>query len=381
MRLMKFCIREKETIIDMEDYEFRKKYIFDIFLLDFLQINFEDYIIKSTDKAEILNTIYSFCKACIDISDICLFLLWNKMEKSYEDSEDCPFFPELLDNLDGFDWYFTFKKDIKTLTAKELEKFSKIFNKLIEECKEIKSIFNPYCEFCLTSDNKEHNFSGLSPSQRWFIYTRYNYSENPLEYIIHSDGGIYEETVIVKRGQLFFSDSLLHEESNGIDNDSEDFFDDPLFIDEFIDKHRSAKTESIKIYNCESIFHLCYAEFWEMIVNKIQIKKCSYCGKYFIPFSGNSEYCTRLIEDKGKTCKEYAPMYFYRLKKSENTLLDIYTKANNTHYRRQKRNPELYTQEQLFNWREKALEKLELAQSGEITEEEFREVIKPNVIK
>ena len=47
-------------------------------------------------------------------------------------------------------------------------------------------------------------------------------------------------------------------------------------------------------------------ELLEMVEQGIELKKCEYCHRYFIPFSSKALYCDRSVGDTGKSCKELA---------------------------------------------------------------------------
>ena len=74
------------------------------------------------------------------------------------------------------------------------------------------------------------------------------------------------------------------------------------------------------------------------IVSKHNIKKCQYCGGYFIPKNKrNTKYCDRVIRD-GKTCKEIAPQLKHRERVAANRVLSeldrvgrmLYSRLNRT---------------------------------------------------
>lgn len=154
------------------------------------------------------------------------------------------------------------------------------------------------------------------------------------------------------------------------------YMDEPLEMAELIEKYRGIRLEPLRVYETDSLFGVVYAEFWNMVISSTRIKKCRYCGKYFIPFSENSEYCSRIFKDKGKSCKDYAPMVRHREKIRGNKLLSIYKKADAAHYMRCKRNPTLHTQEKYETWRVMATDALARAERKEISAEELKAMLK-----
>ena len=45
-------------------------------------------------------------------------------------------------------------------------------------------------------------------------------------------------------------------------------------------------------------------ELLEMVEQGIELKKCEYCHRYFIPFSSKALYCDRSVGDTGKSCSQ-----------------------------------------------------------------------------
>lgn len=68
------------------------------------------------------------------------------------------------------------------------------------------------------------------------------------------------------------------------------------------------------VYNLQSIQHYFSAYFKYFFDNKIYIKKCENCGKYFIPLNRTDEkYCNNASpQNPKKTCKEYGAKKVYR---------------------------------------------------------------------
>ena len=74
------------------------------------------------------------------------------------------------------------------------------------------------------------------------------------------------------------------------------------------------------------------------VASKPNIKKCQYCGGYFIPKNKrNTKYCDRVIRD-GKTCKEIAPQLKHKERVAANRVLSeldrvgkmLYSRLNRT---------------------------------------------------
>jgi hypothetical protein len=153
-----------------------------------------------------------------------------------------------------------------------------------------------------------------------------------------------------------------------------------LNIPDSIEKYRAVPLETLKIYETDSLSGLLYAEFWGMVTGNARIRKCKFCGKYFIPFSENAEYCARTVPGKGKSCKGYAPMVLFRRKLAEDELQSVYAKAKAAHYMRHKRNPGLYTLEQFDRWNEQAKAALGRARREGMTAVELKMTIQSDMV-
>ncbi|MDR3311205.1 MAG: DUF6076 domain-containing protein [Oscillospiraceae bacterium] len=302
--------------MDIEDFEYRQEFDFGFFLFEFLSFDFEGYTPPEDDS--LLDIFLSDDSTATDV----LRYLLNAERNT----------GALID---------------------------------------AQSLFRSICEFCLDMDYDEHPLEGLSAQQKWYILSKSGEYTDLREWVAQFLG-LSERTIIVQSGELFYSDSLLHADSGEVNR----YFEEPAEILALIEKYRIVPIETLKIYETDSLFGLLYAEFWSMVTGSSRIRKCKFCGKYFIPYSENSEYCSRMLPDKNKSCKDYAPMVIFRRRIAEDELRAVYKKAEAAHYMRHKRNPTLFTLEQYDEWREHAKEALENARREGTTVEELKRAIK-----
>ncbi len=375
---MRLLIGEKDETLDIEEFEYRGSFDFGGLLFEFLAFDFRGYQIETNNsKKEIEALIRTFCEKALAVSELFLFLIWNQMNSfSGDDTAEIPFCGGVRKQFKNFRWYFERKKDIKKLSPEELNSFVNLFNDAMERFDAVRELLGNACAFCLDMDYAEHDLTRFTSAQRWYILKRHCEEDDPMWLIGQMCEEMSEETIITGEREDFFSDSLFHSDSDELDS----YFDDPEDMAAFIEKYRDTPVKILKAYRVDGLLSLCYAELWHMVVNGVKIRKCGYCQKYFVPYYENTEYCSRLVEGKSKTCKEYAPMYFYR-KKAEDDLTGIYMKADAAHYKRHTRNKDYYTWDQLTAWREKAKEKLELARHGGLSADELKQAIKPKHIQ
>lgn len=111
-----------------------------------------------------------------------------------------------------------------------------------------------------------------------------------------------------------------------------------------------------------------------MIANDIHIKKCKNCGNYFVPLNRSDEqYCYR-VQPNGKMCRELD----YESKINADELLTIYRTAYKTHNARKRRNLNNRTnaEQEFREWVTFAKRLLERAKAGELSVDEFQDLIK-----
>lgn len=109
------------------------------------------------------------------------------------------------------------------------------------------------------------------------------------------------------------------------------------------------------MYSVPDIFSLIAIDLNEIKKEKIQIKQCENCGKYFIPSKRSDEiYCDRIFRNQ-KTCKQIG----YEEKEKKDPFKSLYTKARKTQHARIRyniKNKPNYKQDHYEPWK-KAAEK------------------------
>ena len=109
-----------------------------------------------------------------------------------------------------------------------------------------------------------------------------------------------------------------------------------------------------------------------VIRRELTFKTCRSCGRYFPNTGhGNSEYCDRLFQDTGKTCKEIGSFKVYQAKLEENPEYKIYNRAYKSHFARIKF--KRMTKEAFKSWAEQAREMRDMVTRGEMELTRFEE--------
>lgn len=108
----------------------------------------------------------------------------------------------------------------------------------------------------------------------------------------------------------------------------------------------------------------------EFVKRELALKECKSCGLYFPASHGNSEYCNRLFQDTGKTCREIGSVKAYQAKVESNPAIKEYNRAYKTHYARIKAGK--MTKDFFQEWAQEAREKRDLVTAGKLTLEEYQ---------
>lgn len=245
------------------------------------------------------------------------------------------------------------------------------------------SVLNDALVCCLDSGQSE-SLTSLSNIQRAFLFRSFfddqflNRSPINLLYNMH-------ETYSSPLGKTVSRSRLLRPENPELlaSSDNMDFKsvfngEDPSIKLENLAKMIADKkvefTRELIIQEPADIYSACCLGMYLLIDNDIHIRKCKNCGNYFVPLNRSDEqYCCR-VQPNGKMCRDLD----YEVKINADTLLTIYRTAYKTHNARKRRNLNNRTnaEKEFKDWVTFAKRLLERAKNGEISEKEFRELIK-----
>nr|WP_295299484.1 DUF6076 domain-containing protein [uncultured Blautia sp.] len=102
--------------------------------------------------------------------------------------------------------------------------------------------------------------------------------------------------------------------------------------------HTNDKSQITKVvtgvrYKNTSPISFCVTELFKMLESGIQIRICKNCNRFFIPQNNHTaDYCTRICNSKGQTCKEIGAQKAYKAKVKSNPILKEYEKAYKRNY-------------------------------------------------
>lgn len=131
----------------------------------------------------------------------------------------------------------------------------------------------------------------------------------------------------------------------------------------------------LEVYEVKCIEDALYISFIKMVTNNIMVKKCKCCDKFFIPGGrSDTEYCNRIAPGSSKTCREIGAIKKYHEKSNNNPIIKEFQKEYkkmNSRVRIKK-----ITQNQFYDWSEKARALRDRAVTENIRLEVFMKLLK-----
>lgn len=119
-----------------------------------------------------------------------------------------------------------------------------------------------------------------------------------------------------------------------------------------------------------SIYDLISFHLSECVKRETRLRVCKNCGKYFaIQGRANAEYCNRVFDQKGRTCKEMGAIALWTKNKSSDEAFKLYRREYKKRFAWIKAGKAL--PEEVYAWGERARKKKRECEEGKITLEEF----------
>ena len=108
----------------------------------------------------------------------------------------------------------------------------------------------------------------------------------------------------------------------------------------------------------------------ECVRRNITMRRCKNCGKYFaLTVHGSTEYCSRVFDSRGRTCKEVGAMRQYAQVHASDELLKIYRREYKRRFAWIRAGK--ISQEAFAAWSKEAQKEKEKCDKGEISREDF----------
>ena len=132
------------------------------------------------------------------------------------------------------------------------------------------------------------------------------------------------------------------------------------------------KLNSLQQFETTNLFTSFYITLFNVVaVNKMHIKICGNCGRYFITHKETVTYCDRIIENK-LTCKDIGNKEYQKRKLENDTTYEKYRKIGSRKKLRATRNPKIdIYQKDLEQYRKIGKQMYKDVCSGKISNEDF----------
>jgi len=153
----------------------------------------------------------------------------------------------------------------------------------------------------------------------------------------------------------------------------------PNALDLIISAIQNDKEDSLsETYEINNISQLLLMEIMDMISDKMAIKKCRYCNRYFLVENLKNEYCNRIAVHETKPCSVIGSTRTYQNKSKTDIPLMLHQKGYKTHYARIKNSKGKLkmSQNEFQIWAIEAKQKLDAVRAGELACDEFEKWLK-----
>lgn len=125
----------------------------------------------------------------------------------------------------------------------------------------------------------------------------------------------------------------------------------------------------------DSIYSIADFHLRECVKRETRLRVCKNCGRYFaIQRRSNAEYCDRVLDEKGRTCKDVGAVALWTKNKSTDEAFKLYRREYKKRFAWIKAGKVL--PEEVYAWGERAREKKAECEEGKITLEEFETWLK-----
>ena len=125
----------------------------------------------------------------------------------------------------------------------------------------------------------------------------------------------------------------------------------------------------------QNMYDLIDFSLRECIRQRIAMRTCKNCGKYFaLTVHGSTEYCSRVFDNRGRTCKEVGAMRQYVQSHAQDELLKIYRREYKRRFAWIRAGK--ISQEAFSAWSKEAQREKEKCENGKISQGEFAQWLK-----
>jgi len=125
----------------------------------------------------------------------------------------------------------------------------------------------------------------------------------------------------------------------------------------------------------QNMYDLIDFSLRECIRQRIAMRTCKNCGRYFaLTVHGSTEYCSRVFDSRGRTCKEVGAMRQYMQSHAQDELLKIYRREYKRRFAWIRAGK--ISQEAFSAWSKEAQKEKGKCENGKISQKEFAHWLK-----
>lgn len=266
---------------------------------------YRDSLLMETRKKRQQEAETIFFNSCKKI-----YTEYKKQIKHHDKELDDPLSAKTMDDIEKNYYYKNFFHTALRITTEP-----HLFTRCSEmpfsndlDLKNFQNILNEMVMFCFDKDYSDH-LNTLTPLERYYLWQ-----------IRQKDGINKSGMAIAEMFELAIESSNTLLPQNMLDIDMRDFIRDNEINEKTINLIKSSNVFQIQLYHCKTPSEFALCEFHAMLETGMYIKKCPFCGKYFI-LHGNyhKKYCS--------DCKAQAISTNYRNKVKSSPILKEYNKA------------------------------------------------------
>lgn len=232
---------------------------------------------------------------------------------------------------------------ISSITEKRNNKFLEFFNEVKDAlAMDFKEKANEYNERInlMAEYSKDKVIRDLTPEQKIYLYESTGVFN--LNYLnLSPTNTIFLDTAF--KTKYIASGSLTKEEKR-------------LDVLEIAKKIKEKNIEVQEIYELDNSEEQIIFELFKVIQNNFVIKKCTNCGKLFIPLKTDKQYCDNLYLDTGKNCSEIGATKKHKEKVSDSLILREFQREYKRMYGLHYNNSKKFTEAKFKKWSKKARE-------------------------
>ena len=133
---------------------------------------------------------------------------------------------------------------------------------------------------------------------------------------------------------------------------------------------QTASGQYVDVLLPESMFNLVDYHLRECLKQKVRMRVCRNCGKYFAVMGhSTAEYCSHPFDAKGRTCRQVASILQWNRNRATDEVFKSYRREYKKRFARMKAGT--MASSDFYAWSEKAREKKAECDAGKLTREEF----------